>query len=65
MPAKSAQHPCPAEIRAGDFNRLHQDLYGEVVFPFQMTCFLSQRGKDFDGGEFVLAEQQPRRAIPR
>jgi hypothetical protein len=46
---------------AGDFNCLHQDLYGEIVFPFQVTCFLSQRGKDFDGGEFVLAEQQPRR----
>jgi hypothetical protein len=46
---------------AGDVNCLHQDLYGAVVFPFQVTCFLSQRGKDFDGGEFVLAEQQPRR----
>jgi uncharacterized protein len=46
---------------AGDFNCLHQDLYGEIVFPFQVTFFLSQRGQDFHGGEFVLAEQQPRR----
>jgi hypothetical protein len=53
--------PLLLKYGAGDFNRLHQDLYGEVVFPFQVTCFLSQRGKDFDGGEFVLAEQQPRR----
>jgi hypothetical protein len=45
----------------GDFNCLHQDIYGEIVFPFQVTFFLSQRGRDFEGGEFVLSEQQPRR----
>ena len=53
--------PLLLKYGAGDFNCLHQDLYGDVVFPFQVTCFLSQRGNDFDGGEFVLAEQQPRR----
>ena len=53
--------PLLLKYGVGDFNCLHQDLYGDVVFPFQVTCFLSQRDKDFDGGEFVLAEQQPRR----
>jgi len=53
--------PLLLKYGAGDFNCLHQDLYGDVVFPFQVTFFLSQRGEDFDGGEFVLAEQRPRR----
>jgi hypothetical protein len=44
----------------GDFNCLHQDIYGAVAFPLQMTCFLSQPGADYEGGEFVLMEQQPR-----
>ena len=53
--------PLLLKYGAGDFNCLHQDFYGDIVFPFQITCFLSQRGKDFDGGEFVLSEQRPRR----
>jgi hypothetical protein len=57
------KRPTPLILKygAGDFNCLHQDLYGAIVFPFQVTFFLSQRGKDFAGGEFILAEQRPRK----
>jgi hypothetical protein len=54
--------PTPLLLRyeAGGYNCLHQDLYGDLAFPLQATCFLSRPGADYTGGNFLLVEQRPR-----
>ena len=52
--------PLMLHYEAGGYNCLHQDLYGEVSFPLQLVLLLGQEGRDWEGGEFILVEQQPR-----
>jgi uncharacterized protein len=52
--------PLMLHYEAGGYNCLHQDLYGDISFPLQMVFLLGQHGVDWDGGEFILVEQQPR-----
>jgi uncharacterized protein len=60
--AAGQKRPTPLILRygAGDWNALHQDLYGAVYFPFQIVTILDRPGTDFEGGQFVLVEQRPR-----
>jgi hypothetical protein len=57
---QSKPTPLLLHYEAGGYNCLHQDLYGDIVFPLQLTVFLSRPGVDYEGGEFLLVQQRPR-----
>ena len=60
--AAGQRHATPLLLHyeAGGYNCLHQDLYGDLAFPLQLVCFLSEPGADYTGGDFLLVEQRPR-----
>src|SRR2546425_785607 len=59
-PGQTRPPPLLLRYTAGGYNCLHQDLYGALAFPLQLTCVLSRRGADYAGGELLLVEQRPR-----